>query len=64
MRLGLSTREIAAAAGVTHGTVRSISNRLSAKDGEGQPTLELTADEWFMMLAGWIARDQRALPDA
>jgi len=27
VRLGLSTREIAAAAGVTHGTVRTISNR-------------------------------------
>ncbi len=30
MRLGLSTREIAAAAGVTHGTVRAISNRLAS----------------------------------
>lgn len=29
MRLGLSTREIAGAAGVTHGTIRAISNRLS-----------------------------------
>lgn len=29
-RLGLSAREIAAAAGVTHGTVRAISNRQSA----------------------------------
>ena len=32
MRLGLSTREIAAAAGVTHGTVRAISNRLASGD--------------------------------
>ena len=30
MRLGLSTREIALAAGVTHGTIRAISNRLAA----------------------------------
>jgi hypothetical protein len=29
MRLGLSMREIALAAGVTHGTIRAISNRLS-----------------------------------
>lgn len=29
MRLGLSTREIAVAAGVTHGTIRAISNRLT-----------------------------------
>ncbi len=29
VRLGLSTREIAAAAGVTHGTVRAISDRLN-----------------------------------
>lgn len=35
MRLGLSTREIAAAADVTHGTVRAISNRVSAGDAEG-----------------------------
>ena len=32
MRLGLSTREIATAADVTHGTVRAISNRLAALD--------------------------------
>jgi DNA-binding NarL/FixJ family response regulator len=32
MRLGLSTREIASAAGVTHGTVRAISNRLASGD--------------------------------
>ena len=30
VRLGLSTRQIAAAAGVTHGTVRAITNRLSS----------------------------------
>lgn len=29
MRLGLSTREIAEAAGVTHGTIRTISHRLA-----------------------------------
>jgi hypothetical protein len=30
MRLGLSTREIAGAAGVTHGTIRAIVNRVAA----------------------------------
>jgi DNA-binding NarL/FixJ family response regulator len=35
MRLGLSTREIAAAAGVTHGTVRAISNRVATRDPGG-----------------------------
>ncbi|HEY2317888.1 MAG TPA: hypothetical protein VGH67_06280 [Solirubrobacteraceae bacterium] len=34
MRLGLSTREIASAADVTHGTVRAISNRMSAGDAD------------------------------
>jgi DNA-binding NarL/FixJ family response regulator len=34
VRLGLSTREIAAAAEVTHGTVRAISNRLAAVGGD------------------------------
>jgi DNA invertase Pin-like site-specific DNA recombinase len=34
MRLGLSTREIAAAAEVTHGTVRAIGNRVSAEAAE------------------------------
>ena len=29
MRLGLSTREIAMSAGVTHGTIRAITNRLA-----------------------------------
>jgi hypothetical protein len=38
MRLGLSTREIAAAAGVTHGTVRAISNRLAG--GNANDALE------------------------
>jgi DNA-binding NarL/FixJ family response regulator len=42
MRLGLSTREIATAARVTHGTVRAISNRISrggpdAASQDGQP---------------------------
>jgi DNA-binding NarL/FixJ family response regulator len=37
VRLGLSTREIAAAADVTHGTVRAISNRLAAAGGGGRP---------------------------
>jgi DNA-binding NarL/FixJ family response regulator len=37
VRLGLSTREIAAAAEVTHGTVRAISNRLAAAGAEGVP---------------------------
>jgi hypothetical protein len=32
MRLGLSMREIAIAAGVTHGTIRAIGNRLAEED--------------------------------
>jgi DNA-binding NarL/FixJ family response regulator len=36
VRLGLSTREIAAAADVTHGTVRAISNRLAAGSHDGE----------------------------
>ncbi len=44
MRLGLSTRQIADAAGVTHGTVRAITNRLSTGGSDGQPALELTDD--------------------
>jgi DNA-binding NarL/FixJ family response regulator len=32
MRLGLSMREIALAAGVTHGTIRAISNRVADRD--------------------------------
>jgi DNA invertase Pin-like site-specific DNA recombinase len=35
MRLGLSTREIAAAARVAHGTVRAIMNRLSTTAADG-----------------------------
>lgn len=35
MRLGLSMREIAVAAGVTHGTIRAIGNRLA---GNGAPS--------------------------
>lgn len=52
MRLGLSTREIAAAADVTHGTVRAISNRL-ASAGTDSPVAEAShaddvshGDEW------------------
>ena len=44
VRLGLSTREIAVAAGVTHGTIRTISNRYaepeSAGDAVGAQPLE------------------------
>ncbi len=44
MRLGLSTREIAAAADVTHGTVRAIVNRLtagsSASESESEQPIE------------------------
>jgi DNA-binding NarL/FixJ family response regulator len=36
VRLGLSTREIAAAADVTHGTVRAISNRMAAVGADGR----------------------------
>jgi DNA-binding NarL/FixJ family response regulator len=44
VRLGLSTREIAAAADVTHGTVRAISNRISADGAEWAPA-ESNTDE-------------------
>jgi hypothetical protein len=45
MRLGLSTREIAAAANVTHGTIRAITNRLAAT-GSGSPAVsEEQSDE-------------------
>jgi len=37
VRLGLSTREIAGAAEVTHGTVRAISNRLAGEGADGRP---------------------------
>lgn len=40
MRLGLSTREIAAAAGVTHGTVRAISARLAGGEEPESPAAE------------------------
>jgi hypothetical protein len=44
MRLGLSTREIAAAADVTHGTVRAISNRLAAVGADGRLAKESDID--------------------
>ncbi len=41
LRLGLSTREVAAAAGVTHGTIRAIANRHgddpSVEEPDGEP---------------------------
>jgi DNA-binding NarL/FixJ family response regulator len=40
MRLGLSTREIAAAADVTRGTVRAITNRLAAAGSQGDVASE------------------------
>jgi hypothetical protein len=40
MRLGLSMREIALAAGVTHGTIRAIGNRVAEDD-----TSESTSDD-------------------
>jgi len=50
VRLGLSTRQIAAAAGVTHGTVRAITNRLSGEGpAEGDPAHE---GEWSAQPAG------------
>ena len=51
VRLGLSTREIAAAAEVTHGTVRAISNRLAAVGADGEmadaPHVEADLHEGF-----------------
>jgi hypothetical protein len=45
MRLGLSTREIAAAANVTHGTIRAITNRLAATgSGPGAESEEQSED--------------------
>jgi DNA-binding NarL/FixJ family response regulator len=44
MRLGLSTREIAAAAEVTHGTVRAISNRVSA-EGAAKPQAGMSGSD-------------------
>jgi hypothetical protein len=40
VRLGLSTRQIAAAAGVTHGTVRAITNRLTGQSPPEEPGSE------------------------
>ena len=39
MRLGLSTREIAASAGVTHGTIRAITSRLAVTNAEHNPAV-------------------------
>jgi DNA-binding NarL/FixJ family response regulator len=46
MRLGLSTREIAGAAGVTHGTVRAIASRLEGGDDGDRLTTSSPAEEW------------------
>ena len=45
MRLGLSTREIAAAANVTHGTIRAITNRLAASGSGAAPASEEDSEE-------------------
>ena len=45
MRLGLSTREIAAAANVTHGTIRAITNRLAASGSGAAPASEDHSEE-------------------
>lgn len=45
MRLGLSTREIAAAANVTHGTIRAITNRLAASGSGTAPASEDHSEE-------------------
>ena len=45
MRLGLSTREIAAAADVTHGTIRAITNRLAASGSGAAPASEDHSEE-------------------
>lgn len=44
MRLGLSTREIAAAADITHGTVRAITNRLAAAGSQGDVASEESSE--------------------
>ena len=44
VRLGLSMREIALAAGVTHSTIRAISNRLVGEGGSGDPDASPPAD--------------------
>jgi DNA-binding NarL/FixJ family response regulator len=46
MRLGLSTREIAAAADVTHGTVRAISNRLAVDGADGPLVAASHGGDW------------------
>ena len=45
IRLGLSTREIAAAAGVTHGTIRAIGNRPLTTGAEVDPQSEGAGEE-------------------
>jgi len=45
VRLGLSTREIAAAANVTHGTIRAITNRLAAAGAGADPASEEQSGE-------------------
>ena len=44
MRLGLSTREIAASAGVTHGTIRAITNRINPTSGESDAVIDAPAE--------------------
>ncbi len=53
MRLGLSTREIAAAADVTHGTVRAISNRLAALGADGRLEEGVAAEAATSDDGGW-----------
>lgn len=45
MRLGLSTREIAVAADVTHGTIRAIVNRLAIKGAGAKPESSQPIDD-------------------
>jgi len=40
MRLGLSTREIAMSAGVTHGTIRAITNRMATTDAAPEAVID------------------------
>lgn len=44
MRLGLSTREIAASAGVTHGTIRAITNRMNPTNDSPDADLDAPAE--------------------
>ncbi len=44
MRLGLSTREIAAAADVTHGTIRAVANRLAVGAGAPEAASDLSVE--------------------